>query len=58
VKIRIIPGPHASDQHKKFIEAFQIEMPSGIKFREQFVDILKKVSEAPPSSRFISGNSL
>ncbi|KAH6648210.1 P-loop containing nucleoside triphosphate hydrolase protein [Truncatella angustata] len=45
VEIRIIPGPHASDEHRKHVEGFRLQVASGLKFREQFVDILKKVNE-------------
>jgi GTPase SAR1 family protein len=45
VDIRIIPGPSASEDHRKEVETFNMHVPSGLKFREQFVDILKKVSE-------------
>ena len=45
VDIRIIAGPHASEEHRKEVEGFKMHMPSGLKFREQFEEILKKVSE-------------
>ncbi|KAH7378604.1 P-loop containing nucleoside triphosphate hydrolase protein [Cadophora sp. MPI-SDFR-AT-0126] len=44
VDIRIIPGPHASEEHKKEVEGFHRQMPSG-QFQEQFEEILKKASE-------------
>lgn len=45
VDIRIIPGPNASDEHKKHVEAFRMSGRSGSEFRQQFVEILQKVSE-------------
>lgn len=45
VNIRIIPGPHASEDHRINVEAFKPKVTSGSEFREQFVGILKKVSE-------------
>lgn len=45
VDIRIIPGPRASEEHKKHVEAFHQKLPSGLKFREQFGNILKKANE-------------
>ena len=45
VDIHIIPGPHASEEHRKHVESFHMHVSSGLEFREQFVDILKKVSE-------------
>ncbi|KAK6084821.1 dynamin family protein [Seiridium cupressi] len=45
VEIRIIAGPHASEDHKKYVEGYRVNVSSGIKFREQFVDILKKANE-------------
>ncbi|KAK8043547.1 hypothetical protein PG993_005977 [Apiospora rasikravindrae] len=44
VDIRIIPGPHASEEHRKSVEQFHTQVASGSEFRGQFVDILKKVS--------------
>ena len=41
----IIPGPYASEEHRKYVETFHTHVFSGSEFREQFVDILKKVSE-------------
>ncbi|KAJ9151372.1 Dynamin family protein [Pleurostoma richardsiae] len=45
VEIRIIPGPHASEEHRKHVEAFHTQVSSGMEFREQFLDILKKANE-------------
>jgi hypothetical protein len=45
VDIRIIAGPNASDEHKKHVEGFHPSMRSGSEFREQFVEILRKVSK-------------
>jgi len=44
VKICIIPGPHASEEHRKHVEGFRMQVSSGMEFRGQFVDILTKVS--------------
>ncbi|KAK2608430.1 hypothetical protein QQS21_002997 [Conoideocrella luteorostrata] len=44
VDIRIIPGPHASEEHRKHVEPFHEKSSSGLKFREQFMDILKKAN--------------
>ncbi|KAI1875074.1 uncharacterized protein JN550_002503 [Neoarthrinium moseri] len=54
VDIRIIPSPHASEEHRKYVEAFHMQVTSGMKFREQFVDILKKASERMGLSADIS----
>jgi hypothetical protein len=43
VKICIIPGPHASEDHRKHVETFSRNISSSMKFREQFEDILNKV---------------
>ncbi|EHK17598.1 uncharacterized protein TRIVIDRAFT_160704 [Trichoderma virens Gv29-8] len=45
VDIRITPGPHASEEHKKHVEGFYEKVNSGSQFREQFLDILKKANE-------------
>ncbi|KAI0129735.1 P-loop containing nucleoside triphosphate hydrolase protein [Xylariales sp. AK1849] len=45
VNIRIIPGPHSSEEHRKQVESFQMHISSGLEFREQFVDILKKAND-------------
>ncbi|KAI5456958.1 P-loop containing nucleoside triphosphate hydrolase protein [Mariannaea sp. PMI_226] len=45
VDIRIIPGPRASDEHRKHVGAFSKSMPSGLEFRKQFVSILQKAHE-------------
>lgn len=45
VEVRIIPGPHASEDHKKHVEGFHRQVPSSLEFREQFPDILKKANE-------------
>jgi phage gp29-like protein len=45
VKISIIPGPHASEEHRKQIETFRVSLSTALEFREQFKDILKKVCE-------------
>ncbi|KAM0262745.1 hypothetical protein ACHAQJ_001539 [Trichoderma viride] len=44
VDIRIIPGPNASEEYKKHVE-FHMQVSSGVEFREQFADILKKANE-------------
>ncbi|RDW57256.1 hypothetical protein BP5796_12706 [Coleophoma crateriformis] len=41
VNICIIAGPHASDEHKKYVETFYEKASSGFEFREKFVGILK-----------------
>lgn len=45
VDIRIIPGPNASDEHRKHVGTFHMPVLSGSEFRQQFVAILQKVSE-------------
>ncbi|KAJ4229186.1 hypothetical protein NW759_003909 [Fusarium solani] len=45
VIIRIIPGPNASDEHRKHVATFQVSELSGLKFRQQFADILQKANE-------------
>lgn len=45
VKISIVPGPHASDEHKDQLKGFNRHLPSRSEFRKQFTDILKKVGE-------------
>ncbi|TPX16327.1 uncharacterized protein E0L32_003976 [Thyridium curvatum] len=45
VHVRIIPGPRASEDHKKQVEAFQTKVSSASEFRDKFVDILKKANE-------------
>ncbi|KAG4254545.1 dynamin family protein [Fusarium proliferatum] len=45
VDIRIIAGPHASEEHKKYVEAFRMSMPSGLEFRQDFANILQKANE-------------
>lgn len=45
VQINIIPGPHASEEHKDQLKGFHTKLSSGSEFRKQFPDILKKVSE-------------
>ncbi|KAL6910136.1 P-loop containing nucleoside triphosphate hydrolase protein [Trichoderma evansii] len=45
VKIYIIPGPHATEEHKEQLKAFQRKLPSGSEFRKQFAEILKKANE-------------
>ncbi|RDW63442.1 hypothetical protein BP6252_10987 [Coleophoma cylindrospora] len=44
VNICIIPGPHASDEHRKHVEAFNEKASSGFEFREKFVGILKEAN--------------
>jgi len=46
VKVSITAGPHATEEHKKHVEGFQMEIASGTEFREQFVDILRRVRRA------------
>jgi GTPase SAR1 family protein len=46
VKINIIAGPHAPEDHKKTVEGWTREITSTMEFRNQFVEILKQVSEA------------
>lgn len=43
VEIRIIPGPQASEEHRKHLEAYIREMPSK-DLQSRFADILKEVS--------------
>ncbi|KAJ3499735.1 hypothetical protein NLG97_g119 [Lecanicillium saksenae] len=45
VDISIIPGPDASEEQRRHLETFHLHAQSGSKFREQFVDILKKANE-------------
>ncbi|KAL6826006.1 P-loop containing nucleoside triphosphate hydrolase protein [Trichoderma sp. SZMC 28015] len=45
VEVRIIPGPHASEEHRKHVEGFHKQVHSSLEFREQFADILKKANE-------------
>ncbi|KAK8115624.1 hypothetical protein PG984_012126 [Apiospora sp. TS-2023a] len=45
VDVRIIPGPHASEEHRKSVEQFHTTVASGLEFRRQFVDILTKANE-------------
>ncbi|KAL7921857.1 P-loop containing nucleoside triphosphate hydrolase protein [Trichoderma austrokoningii] len=45
VHICIIPGPHASDEHREQIKGFHMQLPSGSEFQKQFTDILKKANE-------------
>lgn len=45
VDVRIIPGPRASEEHRKHVEGFHRQVPSNLEFRKQFVDILKKANE-------------
>ncbi|OXV05841.1 hypothetical protein Egran_06391 [Elaphomyces granulatus] len=44
VNIRIIPGPSASDEHRKHLEAFHPEVLSTGGFRIRFPEILKEVN--------------
>lgn len=46
VKINIIAGPHASEDHKKTVECWTREIASTMECRNQFAEILKQVSEA------------
>lgn len=45
IDVRIIPGPHASEDHKKHVEGFHRKVDSSLEFQEQFADILKNVSK-------------
>ncbi|VUC38166.1 unnamed protein product [Clonostachys rosea] len=45
VDIRIIAGPHASEEHRQHVEAFRMPTPSGLKFRQDFANILQKANE-------------
>ncbi|KAK6193509.1 hypothetical protein LQW54_012376 [Pestalotiopsis sp. IQ-011] len=45
VQIRIIAGPHASEDHKKEVSGFCVKLNSSLEFRNQFVEILKKANE-------------
>ncbi|KAJ4203156.1 hypothetical protein NW767_005266 [Fusarium falciforme] len=45
VIIRIIPGPNASDEHRKHVTTFQVPELSGLEFRQQFAGILQKANE-------------
>ncbi|KAI9172701.1 hypothetical protein HJFPF1_02212 [Paramyrothecium foliicola] len=45
VDIRIIAGPQASEEHKRFVEGFHMHLSSVLEFRMQFADILKKANE-------------
>jgi GTPase SAR1 family protein len=51
VKICILPGPWASEEHRRQVESFHVQVSSGAKFRQQFVDILKRVSGSPHAVR-------
>lgn len=43
VEVRILPGPNASDAHKKHVEGYQVEGLTPSDFRDKFPAILKKV---------------
>ncbi|KAF5001166.1 hypothetical protein FGRMN_1190 [Fusarium graminum] len=45
VDIRIIAGPHSTDQHKQDVEAFKHSSTSGSEFRKEFAGILRRASE-------------
>ncbi|SCO76713.1 related to RBTMx2 protein [Fusarium oxysporum] len=45
VDIRIIAGPHATEEHRQYVEAFRMSMQSGLKFRQDFANILQKANE-------------
>ena len=43
VEVTIIPGPHASDAHKRRLDEYHPRIPSTEDFRTQFPGILKEV---------------
>ncbi|KAF4448356.1 hypothetical protein F53441_8231 [Fusarium austroafricanum] len=45
VDIRIIPGPHASDDHKQHVEAFNMPKTPSSEFRQKLPDIMRKANE-------------
>ncbi|KAM0245934.1 hypothetical protein ACHAP5_005085 [Fusarium lateritium] len=45
VDIRIIAGPHASDQHKQDVEAFHVPASSRSEIHNDFAGILRKANE-------------
>ncbi|KAL7935214.1 P-loop containing nucleoside triphosphate hydrolase protein [Trichoderma chlorosporum] len=57
VDIRIIPGPHESEEHKKHVEGFHMQVHSGAQLRKQFPDILEKVNEKMGLRTIISTGS-
>ena len=48
VEVRIMAGPGASEEHKKYVEGFSTKVPSREEFCQQFAEILKRVSESRP----------
>ncbi|KAK4147908.1 COG4 transport protein-domain-containing protein [Dichotomopilus funicola] len=44
VEVRIIPGPNASEAHKKHVEGYRVEGLTPSAFRDSFPAILKKVN--------------
>ncbi|KAL2213154.1 hypothetical protein CC79DRAFT_1338803 [Sarocladium strictum] len=45
VKVSIVPGPHASEDHKKQVRGFQPAACSGTEFRAKFVEIMRQAHE-------------
>ena len=50
VEVTIIPGPHASNAHKKHLRGYHPEILSPKGFRAQFPQILKEVGFTFPKS--------
>ena len=50
VEITIIPGPDASDEHKRHLDGYHPEILSPKDFRVQFPQILKEVGFTFPNS--------
>ncbi|KAH8889157.1 hypothetical protein GQ53DRAFT_723336 [Thozetella sp. PMI_491] len=44
VEIRIIPGPHASEEHKHCVESYVHTMSSSKDLRSRFLDVLKEAN--------------
>ncbi|ETS84349.1 hypothetical protein PFICI_02374 [Pestalotiopsis fici W106-1] len=45
VEVRIIPGPHSSEEHKKHVSGFSMKLKSSLELKDQFLEILKKANE-------------
>ncbi|KAG5656751.1 hypothetical protein KAF25_010304 [Fusarium avenaceum] len=45
INIRIVAGPHASDQHKQDVEAFHVPASSRSEIQNDFAGILRKANE-------------
>ncbi|KAF3002299.1 hypothetical protein E8E14_002462 [Neopestalotiopsis sp. 37M] len=45
VEVRIIPGPHATEEHKTHLGGFCVKLKSSSDLRDQFLHVLRKANE-------------